>query len=42
MLQQVSLMDALKVKEVLALFRSYYPNPLSMEEMIRLTGLDEK
>ena len=36
-----SLMDALKVKEVLALFRSYYPNPLSMEEMIRLTGLDE-
>ena len=42
MLQQVSLMDALKVKEVLALFRSYYPNPLSMEEMIRLTGLSEK
>ncbi len=41
MLQQVSLMDALKVKEVLALFRSYYPNPLSMEEMIRLTGLEE-
>lgn len=40
MLQQVSLMDALKVKEVLALFRSYYPNPLSMEEMIRLTGLE--
>ncbi|WP_262177159.1 ABC transporter ATP-binding protein [Saccharococcus sp. Marseille-Q5394] len=41
MLQQVSLMDALKVKEVLALFRSYYPNPLTMEEMIRLTGLQE-
>ena len=41
MLQQVSLMDALKVKEVLALFRSYYPNPLSMEELIRLTGLEE-
>ncbi|MCG7345717.1 ABC transporter ATP-binding protein [Sporosarcina sp. ACRSL] len=41
MLQQVSLMDALKVKEVLAVFRSYYPNPLSMEEMIRLTGLQE-
>lgn len=41
MLQQVSLMDALKVKEVLALFRSYYPNPLSLEEMIRLTGLGE-
>jgi len=41
MLQQVSLMDALKVKELLALFRSYYPNPLSMEELIRLTGLQE-
>lgn len=41
MLQQVSLMDALKVKELLALFRSYYPNPLSMEEMIQLTGLQE-
>ncbi|MGG0670617.1 ABC transporter ATP-binding protein [Sporosarcina koreensis] len=41
MLQQVSLMDALKVKEVLALFRTYYPNPLSMEELIRLTGLQE-
>lgn len=41
MLQQVSLMDALKVKEVLALFRSYYPNPLSMEELIRLTGLQD-
>ncbi|MDW0117851.1 ABC transporter ATP-binding protein [Sporosarcina thermotolerans] len=41
MLQQVSLMDALKVKEVLALFRSYYPSPLSLEEMIRLTGLGE-
>lgn len=42
MLQQVSLMDALKVKELLALFRSYYPNPLSMEEMIRMTGLHEQ
>lgn len=41
MLQQVSLMDALNVKELLALFRSYYPNPLSMDEIIRLTGLQE-
>jgi ABC-2 type transport system ATP-binding protein len=39
MLQQVSIMDALKVKELLTLFRSYYPTPLSMEEMIRLTGM---
>lgn len=29
MLQEVSLMDGLKVKEILQLFRSYYPNPLS-------------
>lgn len=41
MLQQVSLMDALKVKEVLTLFRTYYPNPLTMEELIQLTGLQE-
>ncbi|MCG3086451.1 ABC transporter ATP-binding protein [Sporosarcina cyprini] len=39
MLQQVSLMDALKVKELLALFQSYYPNPLSMEKLVELTGM---
>ena len=39
MLQEVSLMDGLKVKEILRLFRSYYPNPLSMEQLISFTGL---
>lgn len=39
MLQEVSLMDGLKVKEILQLFRSYYPKPLSMEQLIRFTGL---
>ena len=39
MLQEVSLMDGLKVKEILHLFRSYYPNPLSMEQLISFTGL---
>ncbi|MBE1554054.1 ABC transporter ATP-binding protein [Sporosarcina limicola] len=39
MLQEVSLMDGLKVKEIIGLFRSYYPNPLSIEQLIRLTGL---
>ncbi|QTD42937.1 ABC transporter ATP-binding protein [Sporosarcina sp. Te-1] len=39
MLQQVSLMDALKVKELLALFQSYYPDPLSMEKLVELTGM---
>ena len=42
MLQEVSLMDGLKVREIIQLFRSYYPHPLSMEELIRLTGLEDK
>ena len=42
MLQEVSLMDGLKVKEIIRLFRSYYPNPLSMEQLIRFTGLNEE
>lgn len=41
MLQEVSVMDRLRVKEVLELVRSYYPNPLDMETMVRLTGLAE-
>lgn len=40
MLQEVSVIDKLKVHEIIALFRSYYPNPLSMEELINLTGLE--
>ncbi|MEK5039348.1 ABC transporter ATP-binding protein [Sporosarcina sp. FSL K6-3457] len=42
MLQEVSLMDGLKVKEILQLFRSYYPNPLSMKQLISFTGLNEE
>lgn len=42
MLQEVSLMDGLKVKEIIHLFRSYYPNPLSIDKLIRLTGLGEE
>ncbi|GIO87461.1 ABC transporter ATP-binding protein [Paenibacillus faecis] len=41
MLQEVSVMDRLRVKEVLELVRSYYPNPLDMETLVRLTGLAE-
>ncbi|MFS0647154.1 ABC transporter ATP-binding protein [Siminovitchia sp. 179-K 8D1 HS] len=41
MLQEVSLMDGLKVKELIQLFRSYYPNPLPMNHLIRLTGLEK-
>lgn len=42
MLQEVSLMDGLKVKEILQLFRSYYPHPLSLEELIDITGLQKE
>lgn len=41
MLQEVSLMDGLKVKELIQLFRSYYPNPMKMNQLIGLTGLRE-
>ena len=40
MLQEVSLMDGLKVKEIISLFRSYYPDPLSLDRLISLTGLN--
>ncbi|MBS4174638.1 ABC transporter ATP-binding protein [Bacillus sp. FJAT-49736] len=41
MLQEVSVMNGLKVKELLELIRNYYPNPLSLDELIQLTGLTE-
>ncbi|MBC8078740.1 MAG: ABC transporter ATP-binding protein [Gorillibacterium sp.] len=39
MLQEVSVMDRLKVREVIALIRNYYPKPMDMESLIQLTGL---
>lgn len=42
MLQEVSLMDRLKVREVLELIRGYYPNPLDMDTLITMTGLHGK
>lgn len=41
MLQEVSIMDRLKVREVLDLVRSYYPQPMDMESLIALTGLKD-
>ncbi len=38
LLQEVSVIDALKVREVIHLFRSYYPQPLSFEELVAFTG----
>jgi ABC-2 type transport system ATP-binding protein len=42
MLQEVSVMPGLKVREILELIRSYYSKPLAMEELINLTGLTEQ
>lgn len=42
MLQEVSVIDALTVREILMLFKSYYPKSLSIEELIALTGLSEE
>lgn len=39
MLQEVSLIDALTVKELLASYRGYYSQPLPLKQLIDLTGL---
>ncbi|PAD71981.1 MULTISPECIES: ABC transporter ATP-binding protein [Paenibacillus] len=39
MLQEVSVMDGLRTREVIQLIRGYYPNPLPMDEIVRLSGL---
>lgn len=42
MLQEVSVIDALKVKEVIQLFRSYYPAPMGFEDLVSFTGLNKE
>lgn len=43
MLQEVDVIDDLKVEETINLFRGYYTNPLSTEDLLRLSGLmDER
>lgn len=42
MLQEVSVMDGLKVKEIIPLVQSYYPSPLEFSELLAITGLEEK
>ncbi|MEK4324969.1 ABC transporter ATP-binding protein [Paenibacillus sp. FSL R7-0297] len=39
MLQEVSVMDRLKVREILSLIRSYYPRPMEMQVLLQATGL---
>lgn len=41
MLQEVSVIDALKVSEVIQLFRSYYPKPLGLDELVQITGFQK-
>lgn len=42
MLQESGVPDTLRVREVIDLFRSYYPNPLPTDEVIERAGLEEK
>ncbi|WP_438348213.1 ABC transporter ATP-binding protein [Paenibacillus sp. FA6] len=42
MLQEVSVMDGLKVRELITLIRSYYPDPLDISQLTPLTGLEEE
>jgi ABC-2 type transport system ATP-binding protein len=40
MLQVARIPETLRVREHIDLFRSYYPNPLSMEEVVRIAQLE--
>jgi ABC-2 type transport system ATP-binding protein len=39
MLQEVSVMDRLKVKEIISLISSYYPHPMEQKQLVEATGL---
>ncbi len=41
MLQTGSPLDRLRVREIVTLMASYYPHPLPVDEVLRLTGADE-
>ncbi len=42
MLQDVSVIDSLKVAETINLFRSYYTKPQSLEQLLRISGLENE
>ncbi|MGM1048967.1 MAG: ATP-binding cassette domain-containing protein [Bacillota bacterium] len=42
MLQEVSVMDSLKAREIIALIRGYYPHPMEMSELKKLSGLTDE
>lgn len=39
MLQEVSVMDGLRTREIINFIRGYYPNPLTLDEIANLSGL---
>jgi ABC-2 type transport system ATP-binding protein len=41
MLQVAKVPETMRVREHIDLFRSYYPNPLSMEETVAIAGLED-
>ncbi|WP_430606830.1 ABC-2 type transport system ATP-binding protein [Enterococcus sp. AZ170] len=41
MQQESTTLENVKVKELLTLFRSFYPDPLSLEALLEITGLNE-
>jgi len=42
MLQDVNVIDSLKVAETINLFRSYYTKPQSLEQLLRISGLENE
>ncbi|WP_274648708.1 ABC transporter ATP-binding protein [Paenibacillus humicola] len=42
MLQEVSVIDNLKVSETIRLFRSFYDNPMPLEQLLRISGLEDE
>lgn len=40
MLQDISMIDNLKVREVIDLFRSYYPNPNPLDYLLKVSDLE--
>lgn len=40
MLQEVSVIDNLKVRETIDLFRSFYADPMPLEQLLRISGLE--
>jgi ABC-2 type transport system ATP-binding protein len=42
MLQDVSVIDNLKVSETINLFRSYYVKPLPLEHLLHISGLEDE